>query len=155
VPCGDIRQSNCYYSSSDVHFKTRYEADERYPEVIDGKWTLRGGWRVYSSGPGIYIGLIISKLLGIRIEAANVIIDPVLTKEMDGLSASMTFLSKNISFNYSVRKGHFSPKSIRINGKDVTFTLEETRYRKGGAVIPVHLFILSLDREENIMDITI
>ena len=29
VPCGDIRQSNCYYSSSDVIFKNRYEADER------------------------------------------------------------------------------------------------------------------------------
>ena len=33
VPCGDIRQSNCYYSSSDVTFKNRYEADERYDEI--------------------------------------------------------------------------------------------------------------------------
>jgi len=66
VPCGDIRQSNCYYSSSDVTFKNRYEADERYEEIKTGKITLKGGWRVYSSGPGIYIGLIVSRLLGLR-----------------------------------------------------------------------------------------
>ena len=37
VPCGDIRQSNCYYSSSDIIFKSRYEADERYDEIKTGE----------------------------------------------------------------------------------------------------------------------
>src|ERR1022692_3923 len=55
VPCGDIRQSNCYYSSSDVAFSNRYEADELYDGIKTGKFMLRGGWRVYSSGPGIFI----------------------------------------------------------------------------------------------------
>ena len=84
VPCGDIRQSNCYYSSSDVAFKNRYEADERYDEIKTGKITLKGGWRVYSSGPGIYIGLIVSRLLGLRIEFGNMIIDPVMPHSLDG-----------------------------------------------------------------------
>ncbi len=53
VPCGDIRQSNCYYTSSDVTFRNRYEADEHYEEIKTGKITLKGGWRIYSSGPGI------------------------------------------------------------------------------------------------------
>ncbi|MCX6224904.1 MAG: hypothetical protein NTV01_09190, partial [Bacteroidia bacterium] len=39
VPCGDIRQSNCYYSSSDVAFKSRYEADELYDEIKTGTIT--------------------------------------------------------------------------------------------------------------------
>ena len=91
VPCGDIRQSNCYYSSSDVIFRNRYEADERYDEIKTGKITLRGGWRVYSSGPGIYIGMVVSRLLGLRIESGNVIIDPVIPHSLDGLSASLDF----------------------------------------------------------------
>ena len=94
VPCGDIRQANCYYSSSDVAFKSRYEADERYDEIKTGKITLRGGWRVYSSGPGIYISLIISRLLGLRIEFGNIIIDPVIPHSMDGLSASLHFMGQ-------------------------------------------------------------
>ena len=78
VPCADIRQSNCYYSSSDVVFRNRYEADERYEEISSGAITLRGGWRVYSSGPGIFLGLIVSQLLGLRIDSGSIILDPVM-----------------------------------------------------------------------------
>src|SRR5262245_66131498 len=77
VPQGDLRQSNCYYSSSDVFFETRYDADARYADVIAGKLPLKGGWRVYSSGPGIYVALVVSRLLGLRIEYGNLILDPV------------------------------------------------------------------------------
>ena len=41
VSCGDLRQSNCYYSSSDATFKNRYEADERYEELKAGKKYLK------------------------------------------------------------------------------------------------------------------
>ncbi len=153
VPCGDIRQANCYYSSSDVHFKTRYEADERYDEIITGKFPLRGGWRVYSSGPGIYIGIIVSRLLGLRVEYENVIIDPVLPASFDGLKVSMDFLDHQVTFNYKVKKGNFSPKSISINNNDVSFTLEENKYRKGGAVIPIAEFLEKLDQQENIINL--
>jgi cellobiose phosphorylase len=149
VPRGDIRQSNCYYSSSDVHFKNRYEADERYDEVIKGNYTLRGGWRVYSSGPGIFIGLIISKLLGIRIESGKVIIDPVMPFSMDGLEVSMDFMDYPVTFRYSVKEGHFSPKRIEINGEDVDFSYEENPYRKGGAVIKAELLAEMLSENEN------
>ena len=98
VPCGDFRQSNCYYSSSDVTFKNRYEADERYDEIKTGNITLKGGWRVYSSGPGIYISLIVSRLLGLRVESGNIIIDPVMPFSMDGLSASMDFMGHPVTF---------------------------------------------------------
>jgi cellobiose phosphorylase len=155
VPCSDIRQSNCYYSSSDVHFKTRYEADQRYDEISTGNLTLRGGWRVYSSGPGIYIGLIISRLLGMRIDSGNVIIDPVLPYSMDGLSTSLDFLGHKVTFNYSVKEGNFSPKSILINSEEIEFTYEENKYRNGGAVISIKLFISFLSQNQNIIIITI
>jgi cellobiose phosphorylase len=153
VPCGDIRQANCYYSSSDVHFKSRYEADERYEEVIAGKYPLRGGWRVYSSGPGIYIGLILKKLLGIRLESDRIILDPVMPGSFDGLRASLELLGHPVTFCYHLQSGHFSPKSIRINGITVVFTVEENPYRMGGAVISRTDFLPLMNRIQNLIEI--
>jgi len=153
VPCGDIRQSNCYYSSSDVAFSNRYEADELYDGIKTGKFMLRGGWRVYSSGPGIFIGLVVSQLLGLRNEAGNIIVDPVMPYSLDGLSVSMDYLGHGVTWNYAVKEGNFSPRAVSINGKAVQFTLEENKYRLGGAVIPAEQFLAMLDRQENTVEI--
>lgn len=149
VPCGDIRQSNCYYSSSDVAFKSRYEADERYDEIKTGTITLRGGWRVYSSGPGIYITLVISRLLGLRTDVDSIILDPVIPREMDGISAFINFLGYPVTFSYAVKKGTFSPGAISINGKDVNFAYEENKYRQGGAIISKDIFLSMLNKNNN------
>jgi cellobiose phosphorylase len=153
VPCGDVRQSNCYYSSSDVTFKNRYEADERYDEIKTGNITLKGGWRVYSSGPGIYIGLIVTRLLGLRVEYGNVIIDPVMPFSFEGLSVSMDFMRRPVTFRYAVKEDNFSPKSLSINGKAIQFTYEENKYRQGGAVIPAGQFLSLLNQQDNIVEI--
>jgi cellobiose phosphorylase len=153
VPCGDIRQANCYYSSSDVAFRSRYEADDRYGDIKSGKVTLRGGWRVYSSGPGIYINLVISRLLGWRMEADRVIMDPVLPDDLDGLCASMTVLGRAVTVRYAVKEGHFGPKAVVINGRALAFTREENPYRMGGAVLAADLFRSLLDRQENLVEI--
>lgn len=153
VPCGDIRQSNCYYSSSDVVFMSRYEADRLYAEIKTGTLTLRGGWRVYSSGPGIYIGIIVSRLLGLRIEWGNVIIDPVMPYSLDGLTVSMIFMNRRVSFRYEVRVNTSGPERISINGRDVVHSAENNSYRRGGAVIQASLFSTMLDRPDNSVDI--
>jgi cellobiose phosphorylase len=153
VPSGDIRQSNCYYSSSDVIFKNRYEADERYEEIKTGKITLKGGWRVYSSGPGIYIGLIVSRLLGLRIEFGNIIVDPVIPHSLDGLSASIDFMGHSVTFIYVIKESCFGPKAISINGIPVKFTHEDNKYRHGGAVIPTDQFLEMLNKQDNTIEI--
>lgn len=155
VPCGDIRQANCYYSSSDVAFKTRYEADERYDEIKTETLTLRGGWRIYSSGPGIYVSMIVSRMLGLRVEFGDVILDPVLPLTMDGLSASIDFMGHGVSFKYRVNEKCFNPKSIAINGHPVEFSYQENKYRKGGAVIPLEQFLALLDKTSNEVEITL
>ncbi|MEI8047491.1 MAG: amylo-alpha-1,6-glucosidase [Bacteroidota bacterium] len=153
VPCGDIRQANCYYSSSDVTFKSRYEADERYDEIKTGNLTLKGGWRVYSSGPGIYVSMIVSRLLGLQIEFGNIIIDPVIPRSMDGLKASLDFLGHPITLKYVIKEGSFSPKAISINGNALPFNYQENKYRKGGAVIPVETLLALLNQQVNMVEI--
>jgi cellobiose phosphorylase len=153
VPCGAARQSNCYYSSSDVTFRNRYEADELYDQIRTGRITVRGGWRVYSSGPGIYIGIIVSRLLGLRSEPGNVIIDPVLPFTMDGLSASLNFLGHSMTIKYLVKDGNYSPRSVSINGNAVKFVYEDNKYRRGGAVIQADDFIVMLNRQVNLIEV--
>ena len=153
VSNGDWRQANCYYSSSDVSFKNRYEADELYMEVINGKYPLKGGWRVYSSGPGIYVGLVIKNLLGIRIESIHVIIDPVLPVSMNGLEASMNCLGFPVIFKYHLKNRSFGPKQIKINGENVEFTREDNKYREGGAVISRDRFLAALNPRKNLLEI--
>ena len=140
VPCADVRQANCYYSSSDAIFATRYQADELYSEIIEGRVTLRGGWRVYSSGPGIYAGIIMRHLLGIRREWSRLIIDPVMPVSLDGLEASMIIKDRPVTFAYRVREGCCGPKRITVNGKDIAFNSVENRYRPGGVALDETLF---------------
>ncbi len=58
------RQRNAYFSSSDAAFPDRYAASEEWARVKSGTIAVDGGWRVYSSGPGIYTNLIIRHVLG-------------------------------------------------------------------------------------------
>lgn len=153
VPCGDIRQSNCYYSSSDVTFKSRYDADEHYDDIKTEEITLKGGWRIYSSGPGIYLTLIVSRLLGIRTEFGKIILDPVIPASMDGLSASIVFMGHDVTFKYVVQKESFSPKHITINGKAIKFSYEDNKYRQGGAMFPLHYFLRTLYKKDNTVKI--
>jgi CRISPR-associated protein Csx3 len=155
VPNSNLRQANCYYSSSDVTFKTRYEADEKYADVIAGKLRVDGGWRVYSSGPGIYVSLIIKKLIGFRAFNDYVVIDPVLTSEMDNLKASFIFKGFILNWNFNVKSGNFAPKSILINGMTIPFDRENNSFRTGGAQIPTSLFIKSLKPGENEIEVII
>ncbi|MBN1340849.1 MAG: hypothetical protein JXA03_16090 [Bacteroidales bacterium] len=153
VPNGDRRQANCYYSSSDVAFKNRYEADEHYKYVINGNYPLKGGWRIYSSGPGIYIGLVVKQLLGIRIESNSVVIDPVLPASMDGLKISIKCLGYPVTFQYNLKDHLFGPKQIKINGENMVFTREKNKYREGGAVILRKQFLNLLNPKDNQIEV--
>jgi cellobiose phosphorylase len=153
VPCGDLRQSNCYYSSSDVIFKNRYEADVLYDKIKTGEITLKGGWRVYSSGPGIYISLVVNRLLGLRIEFGYIIIDPVMPHSLDGLTVSMDFFGHPVTFIYEIKESSFSPKVIYINGIPVKLTYKENKYRQGGVVIPKEQFLTMLNHPDNTVEI--
>jgi 1,2-beta-oligoglucan phosphorylase len=58
------RQRNAYFSSSDAAFPDRYAASSEWSQVKAGTVGVEGGWRIYSSGPGIYAKLVIGHVLG-------------------------------------------------------------------------------------------
>ncbi|HZV21563.1 MAG TPA: cellobiose phosphorylase, partial [Hyphomicrobiales bacterium] len=59
------RQRNCYFSSSDAAFSDRYRAIAEWHRVKEGSVPVEAGWRIYSSGPGLYISLLLSKFPGL------------------------------------------------------------------------------------------
>jgi cellobiose phosphorylase len=66
VPNAAPRQRNAYFSSSDAAFNDRYEASADWPDVKAGTIAVEGGWRIYSSGPGLYVNLLIRHAFGRR-----------------------------------------------------------------------------------------
>jgi CRISPR-associated protein Csx3 len=133
VPGAVARQSNVYFSSSDADFANRLEAAARWPELRAGRVPVRGGWRLYSSGPGLYLHKVRACLLGLRESFGDVVFDPVLPRSLDGLVADTHLLGRPVQLVFSVRSGTFSPAAIRINGTPLTGARREPNpYRAGG-----------------------
>ena len=61
-----LRQRNAYFSSSDAAFNDRYEANTDWNRVKAGRIAVDGGWRIYSSGPGLYASALLRQALGRR-----------------------------------------------------------------------------------------
>ena len=72
------RQRNAYFSSSDAVFTDRYAASNDWQRVKAGQIGVDGGWRIYSSGPGIYISLLVRHVLGHRRIWGEHIVRPLL-----------------------------------------------------------------------------
>ena len=137
LPQASLRQANCYFSSSDAAFRDRYEAQQSYPQVAAGTVALDGGWRVYSSGPGIALALVVSRLLGVRREGDALVIDPVIAPELSGLRAEVPILGRRVKVEYHVGRHGYSPQVVVLNGRRVDFRRVDNAYRAGGAAIPL------------------
>ncbi len=61
-----LRQRNAYFSSSDAAFRDRYEASANWELAKTGEIAVEGGWRIFSSGPGVYVSLVVQHALGAR-----------------------------------------------------------------------------------------
>ncbi len=101
VKNASTRQSNLYFSSSDPCFNDRYDFSENFDKVKDGTVSVKGGWRLYSSGPGIYLNQLISNVLGIRLTSKGVIIDPCLPISQNNLNFTFECFGKEIKFIYN------------------------------------------------------
>jgi 1,2-beta-oligoglucan phosphorylase len=85
VPHATLRQRNTYFSSSDAAFRDRYQASAEWAQLADGAIDVDGGWRIYSSGPGLYANLLIRYALGIRRNFGARELKPCLPPALQGL----------------------------------------------------------------------
>lgn len=119
VKNSNTRQRNSYFSSSDACFNTRYLAMENYHLLKEGKVNVKGGWRIYSSGPGIYINILITGLLGINVRNDKITFNPTLDYKLDNLFVKYRINNKDISIRYHVKKTN--NRNITINSKNVIY----------------------------------
>jgi len=140
VPNAARRQSNVYFSSSDADFADRYEAMKRWTELKTGAVAVRGGWRLYSSGPGLFLHKVRCCLLGVRESFDEIIFDPVLPRGLDGLTAEIKLCDRPVTLSFRVLDARHSPEFIQVNGQRVEGRPTANPYRKGGlAISTAHL----------------
>ncbi|MBQ0942111.1 hypothetical protein KAK07_02050 [Ideonella sp. 4Y16] len=135
LPQGAPRQANCYYSSSDALFSDRYEAQDHYERIARGEVPLEGGWRVYSSGAGIALSLVIRQFLGIRLEHDAVVIDPVMPAAMDALEVTLTLNGQRWSVRYRVGAQGCGVRGVTVEGHALAFRRRPHGYRAGAVSI--------------------
>ena len=84
------RQRNAYFSSSDAAFPDRYRASAEWARVREGTVAVEGGWRIYSSGPGLYTNLLICHALGLRRWFGERVVAPVLPRRLGRVTVEVT-----------------------------------------------------------------
>jgi len=83
-----LRQRNAYFSSSDAAFRDRYEASAKWALAQAGEIAVEGGWRIFSSGPGIYVSLVVQHALGLKRRFGKRIVKRRLPASQKGLRLS-------------------------------------------------------------------
>jgi len=155
VPCATLRQANCYYSSSDAAFEDRYQASAEYERVARGSVALDGGWRVYSSGAGIALGLIVRCFLGLSCESDVLRVDPVIPRALDGLRAETTLLGRPIDVRYRIGGAGCGVNEIVLNEEPLAFTCCPNPHRRGAALVAMATVLERLAVGRNILTIDI
>ena len=136
VKNADLRQSNTYFSSSDADFSDRYIAKEKFSLLKKGDVLVKAGWRLYSSGPGIYINQFISNVLGIKTVNNNLHLDPVLDSKLKGLKIEYKYLNRKLSIHF--KNINLEESTIYLNNKNITNLVIKSKdniYRNSGVII--------------------
>jgi len=153
VPTATLRQANCYYSSSDAAFADRYQASAEYDRVSSGSIPLDGGWRVYSSGAGIALGLIVRRFLGVTAEAEVLRVDPVIPAALDGLRAEIDLMGRPLEAHFRVGRAGCGVRRIELNGTGLPFITEANPHRLGAALVPRPTVLEAMKADENRLEI--
>ncbi|MDQ0395986.1 GH36-type glycosyl hydrolase domain-containing protein [Labrys monachus] len=86
LPSAALRQRNTYFSSSDAAFPDRYAASAEWGRVRAGTIAVDGGWRIYSSGPGLFTRAVVELVLGRRRHFGERIERPLMPPVLTGMT---------------------------------------------------------------------
>lgn len=119
----------------------RYEYSRDFNRLRSGTVEVKGGWRLYSSGPGIYLHQLISHILGVRFCSKGLILDPVLPARLDGLRFTYTCFGRPTTFVYhAADRGTKGVAAVR-NEKNLDGLQLPNPYRDGGILIQKQDFL--------------
>jgi 1,2-beta-oligoglucan phosphorylase len=153
VPSARPRQANCYYSSSDAAFDDRYQAGAQYDRVARGEVALEGGWRVYSSGAGIALGLIVRRFLGLELQWNRLSLDPVIPCALDGLRIRTRCQGHPLDIAYTVGAAGCGVTQVLLNDRSLPFDVQANPYRRGAALVDRSLFGAGLRPQGNRLEV--
>ena len=131
------RQANVYFTSSDATFADRYQAQAEYEKLLRGEVALEGGWRLYSSGPGVFLRLVISHLLGLELKKSHLKLDPVIPKRLDGAQVEFELLGHEVQVLYHIAQRGTGPEKVVLNGEELPYVRCLNPYRLGGVEVPL------------------
>jgi len=143
VPQARPRQATCYYSSSDAVLADRAKAAERYADVMAGRVPLEGGWRIYSSGPGLFLRLVVENLLGVRQRGDAVELDPVLAPALDGLHARVPVAGRLLDLTFHGWGAGVA--RVLVAGSQVSTEPLANPYRAGGVRVSLEVLTGPID----------
>jgi len=121
--------------------------------MLRGEVPLEGGWRVYSSGAGIALSLIMRRWLGLDVEAGTLRVDPVMPRSLDGICVGLRVLGRPLEVTYEVKERGAGVESIELNGTSLPFTRESDPHRPGAARIPAATALERMNAGRNVMTI--
>lgn len=135
------RQANAYFSSSDGLFFDRYDFQNNFKDLKNGLVNVRGGWRIYSSGPGIFMKILINDFIGLKFEDDNLVIAPSLPLIFNGLSVNFKINDKIQTFLFHIKNERYAQISAKYNNKTIKSHQSATKYGKTTLKIPLSFFI--------------
>ena len=153
LPGASPRPSHCYYSSSDAAFPDRYAAYADYGRIARDEIAFDGGWRVYSSGPGLALAIMIRSLFGLRACGEQLHIDPVMPASLDGLAVSLPVAGHASRFSYRVGARGYGINRVCLNGVVLSGHTLSNPYRDGGVAVAMDSVVKLLRVGENQWDI--
>jgi CRISPR-associated protein Csx3 len=103
-----------------------------------GEVPLEGGWRVYSSGPGLFLRLVVEVLLGVRRRGTSVELDPVLDPAVGELRATVPFDGGTLDVLLRPGRAGHGVTGVTARGADLATTALDNPYRPGGVAVGLH-----------------
>ncbi|WP_214824450.1 GH36-type glycosyl hydrolase domain-containing protein [Exiguobacterium sp. s28] len=140
------RQRNAYFSSSDGDFADRYAAESQFGRLKDGTVPVKAGWRIYSSGPGIWFNQLVSNYLGIRLGTTHVEFDPIVDAD--------TYVQIRLFGTETMVQFRMGEPSITLNGQRLNGHTLTNPYREAGQRVEKDEF-LRYAKEKNELVITV
>ncbi len=149
VPHAELRQANIYFSSSDARFDTRADAEAHWEDARAGRVPVRGGWRLYSSGPGIFVGIVLRRLFGLRRRFDQLELDPVLPHSWNSVVLQRKLAGRPLRVCYGIQEHGDAPAAWLNDEPAPLVPLCPNAYRTSGACIDWKWIVSRLRKTTN------